>query len=343
MCAHPRLRGGGAARSYRGRRDRREPAPLARAGGRRGRRLRRAARRRPHHHDAPRPRPLPRQGRRPRADVRRALRARGRLLPGAAAARCTSPTRAAGSSAPTAIVGGSFAARRRRGVLGAGCSAQDRVAVAFFGEGAVNRGRVPRGPQPRRALAAAGDLLSARTTSYAELTDSAHAPQRRRRRPTRAAPTGSRPRASTATTSRPCTPRRAAAAQARAGGGPALLEARPTAGSGHYEGDPEPLPPEDEVAGLARRATRSCACARRSLERGAAERRASSPRSHSEARARIDDAASAPRAARARRPRTASCTTSTPRLTRRSPQVKLLEGHQRRAGRGDAARRRASS
>ena len=42
---------------------------------------------------------------------------------------------------------------------------QGRVAVSFFGEGAVNQGVVPRVAQPRRDLGPAGRSSCARTTS----------------------------------------------------------------------------------------------------------------------------------------------------------------------------------
>ena len=94
----------------------------------------------------------------PLGDVRRAD-GQGPGAPTAAvAARCTSPTRSSGSSGPTGssppglpiAVGAATAAQLR---------ADGGVAVAFFGDGAPAAGRVPRGGEPGRRVAAAGGLL----------------------------------------------------------------------------------------------------------------------------------------------------------------------------------------
>ena len=94
-------------------------------------------------------RPLPRQGR---------LDARRRPGDRASSAR----TR---SSAPACR---SRSAPRSR----ASCSGRAGSPSAFFGEGAVNQGVVPRGAQPRRDLGPAGRSSLCENNVYAEFTDS---------------------------------------------------------------------------------------------------------------------------------------------------------------------------
>ena len=116
---------------------------LARPGGGRGRRLRRAASPTTTSPPPTAATATARQGRRRRADDGRAVRPADRAAAAARAARCTWPTRRSASSAPTAIVGAGMPL-----AVGAGLASklrkQGRVAVAFFGEGAVNQGRSTR-------------------------------------------------------------------------------------------------------------------------------------------------------------------------------------------------------
>jgi TPP-dependent pyruvate/acetoin dehydrogenase alpha subunit len=135
--------------------------------------------------------------------------------------------------------------------VGAGLSskllAQDRVAVAFLGEGAVNQGAFHEAAN----LAAIWDLpvlLVCENNLYSEFSDS--------RRMARVASVAERAASygieaqvvdgndvgavyAAATT---------AVASCRAGAGPALLEAQTYRWHGHYEGDAQPYKPAEEVA-----------------------------------------------------------------------------------------------
>ena len=102
---------------------------------------------------------------------------------------------------------------------------QGRVAVAFFGEGAVNQGAFHEALN----LAAVWDLpvlFLCENNLYAEFTRQPHDDARAARRRARAGLRHRRPSSSTATTSRPSTrPRAAPSARCRDGDGPALIEA----------------------------------------------------------------------------------------------------------------------
>ena len=80
-----------------------------------------------------------------------------------------------GNLGANAVVGGGLP-----GIVGAALAfklrGEQRVAVAFFGDGATNTGHVPRVAQPRAALEGAGASSCSRTTA---------GPSRRRRRSTR--------------------------------------------------------------------------------------------------------------------------------------------------------------
>ena len=135
--------------------DARLPAPLRRPGGRRRRRVRGAARRRPDHLDPPRPRPPRRQGRRLPADDGRADGQGDRLLQAARAGRCTSTTSSLGMLGANGIVGAGVADRRRRRV-------RQQVPRHRPGRGGVLRRRrdqhrrLPRGGQHGVRAAPAG-------------------------------------------------------------------------------------------------------------------------------------------------------------------------------------------
>ena len=138
--------------------------------------------------------------------------------------------------------------RGRRGARGRSCAGRDgSVAVAFFGDGAVGAGRVPRGAEPRRGLAAPGRLLLREQRLRRVL---AGVPQHRARsRASRGAGYGIdhvavdgndvvavRAAADAAVVTRraPATARRCRGATYR--------------WHGHYEGDPERYRSEEEVA-----------------------------------------------------------------------------------------------
>jgi TPP-dependent pyruvate/acetoin dehydrogenase alpha subunit len=145
---------------------------------------------------------------------------------------------------------------------------QGRVAVAFFGEGAVNQGAFHEAVN----LAAIWDLpilFACENNRYAEFTDSS-AMSRVDDVTKRAAAYG--------IWARPVDGNDAAAvsvlaAQAvklcRAGDGPALIEATTYRWHGHYEGDLQPYKPEDEAAAWRERDPLTLA-EQRLVERGAA-------------------------------------------------------------------------
>jgi TPP-dependent pyruvate/acetoin dehydrogenase alpha subunit len=131
--------------------------------------------------------------------------------------------------------------------LSSKCLRQGRVAVSFFGEGAVNQGAFHEAVN----LAAIWDLpviFLCENNVYAEFTDS--------RRMTRVPSVAQRARtygidgrtvdgndveAVHSTTA-------AAVEQCRAGRGPVLIEAETYRWHGHYEGDAQPYKPGDEAA-----------------------------------------------------------------------------------------------
>lgn len=142
-----------------------------------------------------------------------------------------------GASLPLAT-GAALASKLRR---------QGRVAVAFFGEGAVNQGVFHESVN----LAAIWDLpvlFLCENNVYAEFTDS--------RRMTRVPSVAERVAAygieGAVVDGNDAEAVHAAAAEAvarcRDGRGPALLEAETYRWHGHYEGDAQPYKPEDEVA-----------------------------------------------------------------------------------------------
>ena len=135
--------------------------------------------------------------------------------------------------------------------VGAGLSSklrgQGRVAVAFFGEGAVNQGAFHEALN----LAAIWDLpvlFVCENNLYAEFTDS--------RRMTRVPGVADRTAAYGVEASvvdgndveAVHAAASAAAARCREGRGPVLLEAETYRWHGHYEGDAQPYKPEDESA-----------------------------------------------------------------------------------------------
>ena len=114
-------------------------APVPGRGGDRGRRDGRARAGRLHRQHAPRPRPRDREGPRPEAHDGRALRQGDRLLPTAAADRCTSPVARSGTSGRTvssaagsAIAAGAALAIKQRG--------GSEVVVAFCSDGSSANG-----------------------------------------------------------------------------------------------------------------------------------------------------------------------------------------------------------
>jgi TPP-dependent pyruvate/acetoin dehydrogenase alpha subunit len=133
--------------------------------------------------------------------------------------------------------------------VGAGLSSkllrQDRVAVAFFGEGAVNQGSFHESVN----LAAIWDLpviFVCENNIYAEFTDS-RVMTRVPRVVDRAAAYGIDAHALDGNDADAVHAAASAAAeQCRAGRGPVLLEAETYRWHGHYEGDPQPYKPEGE-------------------------------------------------------------------------------------------------
>jgi TPP-dependent pyruvate/acetoin dehydrogenase alpha subunit len=156
--------------------------------------------------------------------------------------------------------------------VGAGLSSklrgQGRVAVAFFGEGAVNQGVFHEALN----LAAIWDLpvlFVCENNLYAEFTDS--------RRMTRVPGVADRTAAYGVEASvvdgndveAVHAGASAAAARCREGSGPVLLEAETYRWHGHYEGDAQPYKPEDESAAW-REQDPLVVQSRRLVERGAA-------------------------------------------------------------------------
>jgi TPP-dependent pyruvate/acetoin dehydrogenase alpha subunit len=142
-----------------------------------------------------------------------------------------------GASMPIAVGAGLSSKLRRQG----------RVAVAFFGEGAVNQGAF----HETLNLAAIWDLpvlFVCENNMYAEFTDS--------RRMTRVPGVADRTAAygvdASVVDGNDAEAVHAAAADAvarcREGRGPVLLEAETYRWHGHYEGDAQPYKPEDEAA-----------------------------------------------------------------------------------------------
>jgi len=175
--------------------------------------------------------------------------------------------------------------------VGAGLSSklrkQGRVAVAFFGEGAVNQGAFHEALN----LAAIWDLpvlFVCENNIYAEFTDS--------RRMTRVPGVADRTAAYGIEASvvdgndveAVHAAASAAAARCRAGDGPVLLEAETYRWHGHYEGDAQPYKPEDESAAW-RDQDPLIVQARRLAERGDATD-ADLDRVRSEAAERVDAA-----------------------------------------------------
>jgi TPP-dependent pyruvate/acetoin dehydrogenase alpha subunit len=175
--------------------------------------------------------------------------------------------------------------------VGAGLSSklrkQGRVAVAFFGEGAVNQGAFHEALN----LAAIWDLpvlFVCENNIYAEFTDS--------RRMTRVPGVADRTAAYGIEASvvdgndveAVHAAASAAAARCRAGDGPVLLEAETYRWHGHYEGDAQPYKPEDESAAW-RDQDPLIVQARRLAERGDATE-ADLDRVRSEAAERVDAA-----------------------------------------------------
>ena len=108
---------------------------------------------------------------------------------------------------------------------GARLKGEDRVAIAYFGDGATSEGAVPRRRDVRGSHARSGRSSSATTTSGRSRRRS---PSRRRRRRsrTRRSATGCPACGSTEAMCSPCTRRRAMqSTRARAGDGPTFIEA----------------------------------------------------------------------------------------------------------------------
>ena len=166
-----------------------------------------------------------------------------------AAARCTSPIPTIGIFGANGIVGrracrSRWARRPRRS-----CAATARVAVAFFGDGAVGARRVPRSGQPRRGVAAAGDLLLREQRLRRVLARRRRSTRRRSSSAPRAtASTTSRSTATTSSRPRPrCTTWSTASAP---GAARSIVEAATYRWHGHYEGDPQRYRSPDEVRGV---------------------------------------------------------------------------------------------
>jgi TPP-dependent pyruvate/acetoin dehydrogenase alpha subunit len=142
-----------------------------------------------------------------------------------------------GASLPIAVGAGLSSKLRRQG----------RVAVAFFGEGAVNQGAFHEAVN----LAAIWDLpvlFLCENNVYAEFTDS----RRMTRVPSVAARAAGYGVAAATVDGNDVEAVHAAAAEAvarcRAGEGPYLLEAETYRWHGHYEGDAQPYKPDEESA-----------------------------------------------------------------------------------------------
>jgi pyruvate dehydrogenase E1 component alpha subunit len=123
----------------------------------------------------------------------------------------------------------------------------DRVAVAFFGDGAVNQGSFHEGVN-LATIWKLPVLFVCENNTYAEFTDSRT--MSRRESVVAAAEALGCP--GTAVDGNDVEAVAAAASEAvqrcRRGDGPALLEATTYRWMGHYEGDPQTYKPEDEVA-----------------------------------------------------------------------------------------------
>ena len=141
------------------------------------------------------------------------------------------------------IVGGSIAAATGAALRP---SARARVAAAFFGDGATNQGYFHECLN-FAAVVALPAVFVCENNLYGEFTPMA-AVTAGVDIAARAAPTGCRPRSSTATTCGPSTRRpREAVERARAGGGPTLLECRTYRHYGHSKADPAQYRPKAEV------------------------------------------------------------------------------------------------
>jgi TPP-dependent pyruvate/acetoin dehydrogenase alpha subunit len=156
--------------------------------------------------------------------------------------------------------------------VGAGLSSkllgQDRVSVAFFGEGAVNQGAFHEAAN----LAAIWDLpvlFVCENNRYAEFTDS-KLMSRVLGATARAAAYGIEALELDGNDDEAVSDAAAAAvARCRAGDGPVLLEAHTYRWQGHYEGDAQPYKPQDEAASWKARDPLILA-RRRLVEQGAA-------------------------------------------------------------------------
>ena len=220
-------------------------APVDRAGGIGRRRVLAARPDRRDHVDPSRPRPLPRQGSRPARDVRRADGQGRGHEPWAAAGRCTSPIpthrhlrRQRDRGRRPADRGG----RRDRGA--AATRRQRRGGVLRRRRGGARH--LPRGDQPRRGVAAAGDLLLREQRLRRVLArvgparGAARAARRRLRRRLRGG-RRQRRRGDRGRDVRRWSRRR------EPDGGPVVVEAATYRWHGHYEGDPERYRSPDEV------------------------------------------------------------------------------------------------
>ena len=244
--AHPGLRAAGRGALPR-RRDPRLRPHLARAGGGRGRRLRRTARRRLHNDHPSRAWPLPRQGRRRRRDDGRAVRAGRRAVRRQGRVDAHRRSRRSGSSARTRSSAPGIPLARRRRALRASCwdRAESRSPSSA-------RARSTRAPSTRPLnLAAIWDLpviFVCENNGYAEFTDS-----RTNVPGARAWPSDARAYGVAAETVdgndveavvRGDAGRRRAC---RSGDGPGPVEAQTYRWHGHYEGDAQPYKPEEEA------------------------------------------------------------------------------------------------
>ena len=247
--AHPRVRAGGAQAPGR------EPAlghaaPLDRPGGLRRRRLRRARGHRPHHDDAPRPRPLPRQGRAAGADVRRADGPRGRLLQGPLRLdahrrqRDRQPRRERDR-------GRRHPDRGRRGVRVVSARGGLRRRLVLR-RGRGRRGRVPREPQHRRAVEAAGRARVREQPLRRALARGRRA-RGARHLVARGAVRDAGERVDGNDVEAVADAARRAVARGRAGEGPTLLELDTYRQSGHFEGDQMRYRTKEEAAEWAER------------------------------------------------------------------------------------------
>ena len=143
--------------------------------------------------------------------------------------------------------------RGRRGARASSCASDGRRRVAFFGDGAVGAGRLPRERSTSPRSGAAGRASSARTTTTPSSRPTADELAVRDVAALAAPATGSPASTSTATTSRPWPTRRATRSRAAAPAtGPTLIEADTYRWHGHYEGDQMRYRTHEEVAEWAR-------------------------------------------------------------------------------------------